>query len=133
MTAKEYWDKAEQLRKRIKRKNHEICILRQRAEGMGDSGMSDMPRTVSPEPSRMESIICKIIALEQEIRDIQQEYNHLIADMQNRIEQVDNEDARDLLTKRYLEFKPWKTIADEMYVSVRTIYNLRNKAVAELP
>jgi len=132
MTAKEYWDKAEQLRKRIKRKKHEICILHQRAEGMGDSGMNDMPKTASPELNKMEGIICEIIALEQEVKAIQQEYDILVADMQNRIQQIDNADARDLLTKRYLEFKPWKTIADEMYVSVRTVYTLRDKAVAKL-
>ena len=80
MTAKEYWDKAEQLRKRIKRKKHEICILRQRAEGIGDSGMNDMPKTASPEPNKMENIICEILALEQEVKVIQQEYDILIAD-----------------------------------------------------
>ncbi len=132
MTAKEYWDKAEQLRKRIKRKKHEICILHQRAEGMGDSSMNNMPKTASPQPNKMEGIICEILVLEQEVKVIQQEYDILVADMQNRIRQVDNADARDLLTKRYLEFKPWKTIADEMYVSVRTVYTLRDKAVAKL-
>ena len=89
MTAKEYWDKAEQLRKRIKRKKHEICILHQRAEGMGDSSMNNMPKTASPQPNKMEGIICEILVLEQEVKIIQQEYDILVADMQNRIRQVD--------------------------------------------
>lgn len=132
MTAKEYWNKAEQLRKRINRKIHEIYVLRQRAEGMNGSGMNDMPKIVSPESSKMESIICKIIALEQEIRDVQQEYDILVADMQNRIQQVDNADARDLLTKRYLEFKPWRVIATEFGYSVQHTYYLHTKALEKV-
>ena len=41
---KEYWNKAERLRKRINRKIHEIRLLRQRAEGMNGNGISDMPK-----------------------------------------------------------------------------------------
>ncbi len=113
MTAKEYWDKAEQLRKRIKRKKHEICILRQRAEGLGDSGMNDMPKTASPEPNRMESAVCEIITLEQEIKETQFELDNLINEMYDNIKKIDDRDARDILTKRYIEFKPWKAIAVE--------------------
>ena len=36
---KEYWNKAERLRKRINRKIHEIRLLRQRAEGMNGTVM----------------------------------------------------------------------------------------------
>ena len=132
MTAKEYWDKAEQLRKRIKRKKHEICILHQRAEGMGDSGMNDMPKTASPELNKMEGIICEIIALEQEVKAIQQEYDILVADMKKRIQQIDDDDARDLLTKRYLEFKPWQDIMYEMGYSESTCYRLHRTGLAIL-
>ena len=67
---KEYWNKAERLRKRINRKIHEIRLLRQRAEGMNGSGISDMPKTVSPDHSKMEGTVFKIMALEQEIQAI---------------------------------------------------------------
>ena len=103
---KEYWNKAERLRKRINRKIHEIRLLRQRAEGMNGSGISDMPKTVSPDHSKIEGTVFKIMALEQEIQETQAEYDALISDMENRIRQVEDSDARDLLTKRYLEFKP---------------------------
>lgn len=105
---KEYWEQAERLRRRINRKIHEIHLLRQRAEGMNGSGINDMPRTVSPNRSKMEGTVFKIMALEQDIKDTQQEYDALIADMENRINAVQDGDARDLLTKRYLEFKSWR-------------------------
>jgi hypothetical protein len=129
---KEYLEQAGRLRKRIKRKINEIQILRQRAEGINGSGINDMPRTVSPNRSKMEGTVFKIMALEQDIKDTQQEYDALIADMERRIKAVDDADDRDLLTKRYLEFKTWKTIAAEFGYSVQHIYRLHAKAVEKL-
>ena len=88
---KEYWEQAERLRRRINRKIHEIHLLRQRAEGMNGSGISNMPRTVSPDHSKMEGTV----ALEQDIKDTQQEYDALIADMERRIKAIDDADDRD--------------------------------------
>lgn len=129
---KEYLKKAECLRRRIQRKKHEIYLLHQQAEGMNGSGISNMPRTVSPDHSKMEGTVFKIMALEQDIKDTQQEYDALIADMERRIKAIDDADDRDLLTKRYLEFKSWDTIAAEMFISKRKAYYLHNKALKSL-
>lgn len=129
---KEYLKKVECLRRRIQRKKHEIYLLHQQAEGMNGSGSSNMPRTVSPDHSKMEGTVFKIMALEQDIKDTQQEYDALIADMERRIKAVDDADDRDLLTKRYLEFKSWDTIAAEMFISKRKAYYLHNKALKSL-
>ena len=125
---REYLKKAECLRRRIQRKTNEIYLLHQQAEGMNGSGISNMPRTVSPDPSKMEGTV----ALEQDIKDTQQEYDALIADMERRIKAIDDADDRDLLTKRYLEFKSWDTIAAEMFISKRKAYYLHNKALKSL-
>ena len=126
---KEYWDQAQRLRRRIDRKIHEIRVLRQRAEGMNGSGINDMPRTVSPDRSKM---VFRIMALEQEIQETQREYDALLADMEARIKAVDDADCRDLLSKRYLEFKSWNMIAADFGYSVQHIYRLRDKAVQKL-
>ena len=129
---KEYWNKAQRPRKRINRKIHEIHLLRQKAEGMNGSGINDIPRTTSPDPHKIDSTVFKIMALEQEIKETQEEYDDLIADMEIRIRQVDDGDARDLLTKRYLEFKTWTAIAAEFGYSVQNIYRLHAKALEKL-
>jgi len=129
---KEYLKKVECLRRRIQRKKHEIYLLHQQAEGMNGSGISNMPRTVSPDHSKLEGTVFKIMALEQDIKDTQQEYDALIADMERRIKAVDDADDRDLLTKRYLEFKSWNTIAAEMFISKRKAYYLHNRALKSL-
>ena len=129
---KEYLKKVECLRRRIQRKTNEIYLLHQQAEGMNGRGISNMPRTVSPDHRKMEGPVFKIMALEQDIKDTQQEYDALIADMERRIKAVDDADDRDLLTKRYLEFKSWNTIAAEMFISKRKAYYLHNKALKSL-
>ena len=129
---KEYLKKVECLRRRIQRKKHEIYLLHQQAEGMNGSGISNMPRTISPDHSKMEGMVFKIMALEQDIKDTQQEYDALIADMEHRIKAVDDADDRNLLTKRYLEFKSLDTIAAEMFISKRKAYYLHNKALKSL-
>lgn len=129
---KEYWEQAERLRRRINRKINEIHVLRQRAEGMNGTSSDAMPRSSSPDRSKMEVTVFKIMALEQDIKDTQQEYDALIADMERRIKAVDDTDDRDLLTKRYLEFKSWNTIAAEMFISKRKAYYLHNKALKSL-
>lgn len=129
---KEYLKKVECLRRRIQRKKHEIYLLHQQAEGMNGSGIRNMPRTVSPDHSKMEGTVFKIMALEQDIKDTQQEYDALIADMEHRIKAVDDADDRNLLTKRYLEFKSLDTIAAEMFISKRKAYYLHNKALKSL-
>ena len=129
---KEYWEQAERLRRRINRKINEIHVLRQRAEGMNGTSSDAMPRISSPDRSKMEVTVFKIMALEQDIKDTQQEYDALIADIERRIKAVDDADDRDLLTKRYLEFKSWNTIAAEMFISKRKAYYLHNKALKSL-
>lgn len=129
---KEYWNKMEQLRRRIDRKIHEIHHLRQRAEGMNGSGINDMPRTVSPDRSKMEGTVFKIMALEQDIQETQAEYDTLLAEMEARINAVEDGDASDLLRKRYLEFLPWSEIMKQMGYSKSHVFRLHNTAVAAL-
>ena len=129
---KEYWEQAERLRRRINRKIHEIHLLRQRAEGMNGSGINDMPRTVSPDRNKMEGTVFKIMALEHDIQETQAEYDALIADMETRINAVQDGDARDLLRKRYLEFLPWSEIMKEMGYSKSHVFRLHSDAVKSL-
>ena len=129
---REYWEKAERLRRRIKRKINEIHVLRQRAEGMNGSGINDMPRTTSPDPHKIDNTMFKIMSLEQEVSDMQAEYDALLADAERRIDQVNDYDLHDLLVKRYLEFKTWTAIAAEFGYSVQNIYRLHAKALEKL-
>ena len=78
----------------------------------------------------MEVAVCKIIELEQEVQEIQTELDLLMTNMKTDIQQIHDDDARDLLAKRYLEFKPWKVIFREMGYSKSNGYRIHQHALA---
>ena len=129
MNPKEYMAEAERLRRRIERKENEIVMLRVSAEGMMGKGSSDAPKTDSKNLHKMESAVCKIISLQKEVDGIRQELDILMGDMNKQIQSVTDADARDLLTKRYLEFKPWKIIISDMSYCKAHVYRLHNRAL----
>lgn len=132
MNPKEYWEEADRLRRRIKRKENEIISLRERAEGMTGMSDGDMPKTASPDPHKMEVAVCKVKELEQEVQEIQAELDLLMTNMKTDIQQIQDNDVRDLLTKRYLEFKPWKVIFREMGYSESSCYRLHRMGLTAL-
>lgn len=129
MNPKEYMAEAERLRRRIERKENEITMLRVSAEKMMGMGSSDASKTDSKNLHKMESAVCKIIVLQEEVDGIRQELDILMGDMNKQIQSVTDADARDLLTKRYLEFKPWKIIISDMSYCKAHVYRLHNRAL----
>ena len=129
MNPKEYMEEADRLRRRIHRKENEIRSLRAAAEGITGMSSSDMPKTVSPNPHKIEAAVCKIISLKKEVEEIKAELDHMVSEFRKSIDALDNSDIKDLLTKRYIEYKPWKTIAAEMYISERQAYYLHREAL----
>lgn len=49
-----------------------------------------MPRTISPVRNRMEGTVFRIMALEQEVRETQAEYDALLSGMERRISMIDD-------------------------------------------
>jgi DNA-directed RNA polymerase specialized sigma24 family protein len=132
MNPKEYLKKAEYLRRRIKRKEYDLRILHSSAEGMSGRGNGNGPRTASPDPHKTENAVFRIIMLEKEIQEIRKELETLVAEMRKLIEQAPDCDERDVLRKRYLEFKTWSAICKEMNCSEATCYRLHRSGLVML-
>ena len=132
MNSKEYMEEADRLRRRIRRKENEILSLRNRAEGMTGMGNGDMPKTASPDPHKMEVAVCKIMELEQEVQEIQTELDRMVSAFKDSMSVLTDSDMKDLLTKRYIEFKPWKVIFREMGYSESSCYRLHRMGLAAL-
>lgn len=132
MNPKEYMEEADRLRRRIRRKENEILSLRVRAEGMTGMGNGDMPKTASPDPHKMEVAVCKIMELEQEVQEIQTELDRMVSAFKDSMSVLTDSDMKDLLTKRYIEFKPWKVIFREMGYSESSCYRLHRMGLAAL-
>ena len=50
-------------------------------------------------------------------------------EISNRIEAMDNEDEKDLLTHKYIEGMDWAEIAEKMNISERNVYRIHNRAI----
>ncbi len=130
MTAKEYMKQAKILLRRIDRKQKEADILRQKLSLPKSPAYSDMPKTVSPESHEIEVGIVKIMSLEEEAHTAEKELRNLKEIFQVAIEAITNTEYHDILTKRYLEFKDWIIIAEEMGYSEPSCYRLHREALA---
>lgn len=130
MTAKEYMKQAKILLRRIDRKQKEADILRQKLSLPKSPTYSDMPKTVSPESHEIEVGIVKIMSLEEEAHTAEKELRNLKEIFQVAIEAITNTEYHDILTKRYLEFKDWIIIAEEMGYSEPSCYRLHREALA---
>lgn len=120
MTAKEYMKLTRVLLRRINRKQKEAETLRQELSVRQSSGSLDMSKELSAE----------IISLEKEIRVAEKELKNLKSDFQAAISVITDTEYHDILTKRYLEFKDWSTIAKEMGYSEPSCYRLHREALA---
>ena len=132
MTAREYLTQARMIDSRINSKLMELQRARElatKATGL----VSDMPRTPSPDLQQMESRVVKIVDLEREINAEIDELVDLKRDIRELIAQIRKPEYRTLLELRYLGFKTWDAIAEEMADTGRTLAaNVRSAVQSNL-
>lgn len=82
--------------------------------------------------NKKENIICKIVDLEDELLDDIKNIVDSSEEIMHIIKNVQNPDYRLLLQYRYLNFKTWAEIADEMHFTTQWINVLHHRALQEL-
>jgi hypothetical protein len=131
MTAKEYLNQALHLDGRINAKLEQIRSLRELAQNAA-STISDMPKNPNRNVHRMESTICKMLDLENEVsRDIDRQVE-LKREIMEAVESVENPTYRMLLELRYLCFKHWDDIAAMMSYDRRYVLKVHGRALLEV-
>src|SRR5699024_2640651 len=113
MNAKEYLSQAMHIDQRINSKLEQVTRLRENAANC-TATLSDMPRPESPNKQRMEETICKIVDLEQEINADIDRLVDLKAEARKAINAVTDPDQQLILELRYLCYKSWEEIAEEI-------------------
>ena len=129
MTAKEFLEQVRYVDRAIDSKLEQVQKLREETT-KATLVVSDMPRSSSPNPQRLEDTILKIIDLEHEInRDIDR-----LVDMKKgtrvSINDMANPDERLVLELRYLCYKTWPDITDEMGCGESNIYRIHGLALS---
>ncbi len=106
----------------------DINILREKAETLRENvlpkGVSfDKEKVQSIAGDKMASYAARLEEIEQKLEELTEEYYQAINDIERVIYLVDNQDAREVLAKRYISRKPWIKIEMEMeYMAIATVY-----------
>ena len=128
MNAKEYLRQAWNIDQRIKDKMEQLKRLKEMSTSV-TSVISDMPRSATPNPKKMEDTVLRLVEMESEIdADISSLVNLKIEIMQT-IWRVEDANCRTLLEMRYISFKSWEEIAAAMGITVRWLHRLHAKAL----
>ena len=131
MSAKEYLSQAMYIDQRINSKLEQVMTLRETAT-KATATLSDMPRSDSPNLQSMENTIVKIVDLENEInRDIDRLVD-LKAEVRQLIAALENPEQQLILELRYLCFKQWSAIMDEMGISETSVYRIHGEALKNI-
>ena len=131
MTAKEYLSQAFHIDQRISSKLSQVMRLREAATNC-TATLSDMPRPDSPSRQQMTDTICKIVDLEREINEDIDRLVDLKAEARRAINAVSDPDQQLILELRYLCYKPWSEIMEELGYSEPTIYRLHGEALKKI-
>lgn len=131
MTAKEYLSQAYWLDRRINSMIAQVDSLNLLVEKV-TSTITGMPKNPSPAQSPMADAICRIIDLEREITDEIDRLVDLKVEISRRIKSITRIEYRLVLELRYLCFKSWEQIAEEMGYTVRNIHILHGEALQEI-
>ena len=107
MTAKEYLGQAYHIDQRINSKIEQVAALRELSVNVSNI-LSDTPSSGTRNIRGNESVIVKIIDLENEINDDIDKLVDLKREIMESIKKVKNEDSQVILEKRYLCFKQWE-------------------------
>ncbi len=131
MTAKEYLNQAYWLDKRIDSKLEQLSALKDMATKT-TSIMSDDVVSHTRNVHSMQDVIAKIIDMQAEINA---DIDHLV-DLKREIMQVikavQNPEHQTLLELRYLCFRSWEYVAEELGYNVRHVYRLHDEAVEQI-
>lgn len=130
MTAKQYLSRAYGLRRRIEAKEIHLEELRTQAIHI-TADLNGMPRG-SGTSSPVERVAVRIADLSWEI---ELDWLDLIAvqeEIRKTIELLQNPVAVQLLSYRYISYKPWRQIAELMHYSDRAVYKIHKKALRDI-
>lgn len=128
MTTKEYLSQVYLIDHRINRELEEFKSLHDLAT-KATSILNDPLVSCSKNNQQMESIILKIVDLENKINNDLDKLIDLKAEITSKIKQIEKPEYQILLELRYLQFKKWEQIAVEMAYSIQHIFRMHAKAL----
>lgn len=115
----------------INSKTEQLKDLRNTAYSISGNEADERVQT-SMKLDKIGGVISKIVDLENELNKRIDEFVDLKAEVTAKIDAVPDTDCRLLLMLRYLNFKTWEEIAEEMNYSYQWVHKIHNKALKSL-
>ena len=129
MTPKEHLSRVKRTYDLIQDIESEIRMLNVTRDGL--TGMSFDKELVqtSLTDTGLENQIILIEQKEDKLKELRKEYKLIRADAEQRIDKLKVEGERKVLKLRYLEFKEWSDICEEMHKTQDAVYSLHKRAL----
>lgn len=129
MNAKEFFQRNYYLEQRVNSRLRRLSDLRQLA-GRVTSSLGGEPVSGSADVQKLDGTIAKIVDMEREINEDIDRLVDAKREAMAVIRQVEHPDQQLVLELRYLDFKSWPAIAEEMGLSPRWVQTLHERALA---
>jgi len=130
MTAKEYLSQAFRLDSRIQLKMEQIEYLRNLST-KATSTIDAIRVSGTRERYRMENAADRIMDYQSEVKEDLERLLRLKREIKQKINLVIPIDQRMILESRYLCFKSWDTISDDLGYSYRQLHRIHGRALSE--
>ena len=128
MTAKEFLSQARYLDMRINSKLEQIDSLNDLATKC-TSTLTGMPHNPSQSTSLMADAVCKIVDLQELIKNDVSKLVDLKREIMDVIDAIENDEYKTLLEKRYLCFQTFEQISVDLHYSIEYTFRLHKKAL----
>lgn len=128
MNPKAFLNRAFYINQRIESKLEQVKSLNDLAT-KATTTYSQAPSSCSHNNHKMEDVIIKIMAMQEDINKDIEELLDAKAEIIGAVNAVENEEHRTILEKRYLCLEPWEDIAADLHYSIRNVFILHGKAL----
>ena len=131
MTAKAYLQRALWLKGQIEKLGENIFAIRQTMESVSGVRYDKINVQTSPEGDAILNYIVQLQRAEQKMVELQVRYYETYAEIEERIEMIQNSLHRQILTMRYLQGMNLLKIADKLGYSHLYVKNMHGQALRE--
>ena len=131
MTAKQYLEQAYLLNQAICVKANNLNYLRELSRFVRGTDFSRVKVAGGGTHDGVCDVVAQIDSLERDLGAEVLQLLELRREIEGRIDRVANDTHRVLLLQRYINFRRWPEIAEDMHYSERNIYHLHGKALED--
>ena len=129
MTARDYLQRPFRIKKRIESLKKDIARLEAVATNCSPN-IIGMPHAPSATTSRMADVVCMIVDKQRELERLTAECKTVEQEIALLITDLENDEFKELLERRYVQREEWQDIADSMHYGISWIYQLHKKALS---